>query len=62
MPGTPPPPAVEEAGPHPLPVLLARHGWSEHHLHHALGVNEHAAAEIVAHARRIAAAHGHHGP
>jgi calcium-translocating P-type ATPase len=62
VPGAAPLPADEATGPHPLPVLLARHGWSEHHLHHALGVNEHAAAEIVAHARRIAAAHGHHGP
>ncbi|MEE1786690.1 cation-transporting P-type ATPase [Streptomyces sp. SP17BM10] len=44
---------------HPLPVLLARHGWSAHRLTHALGVGEHAAAEIVAHAHRVAAQHGH---
>ncbi|MEV6210183.1 cation-transporting P-type ATPase [Kitasatospora sp. NPDC051914] len=57
----PPAPAVpvgEESGHHPLPVLLARHGWSAHRLIHALGVGEHAAAEIVAHAQRVAAGHG----
>ncbi|MEW1908112.1 hypothetical protein AB0442_06575 [Kitasatospora sp. NPDC085895] len=50
--------AGEESGHHPLPVLLARHGWSAHRLIHALGVGEHAAADIVAHAQRIAAGHG----
>ncbi|WP_267882354.1 cation-translocating P-type ATPase [Streptomyces sp. NRRL B-24484] len=53
-----PPAADEETGHHPLPVLLARHGWSAHRLIHALGVGEHAAADIVAHARHIAAGHG----
>ncbi|WP_354637208.1 cation-translocating P-type ATPase [Kitasatospora camelliae] len=55
-------PAAEEPGHHPLTVLLARHGWNAHRLVHALGVSEHAAAEIVAHARRIAAEHGHRVP
>jgi magnesium-transporting ATPase (P-type) len=32
---------------HSLPVLLARHGWPARRLSHALGVSEHAAAEIV---------------
>ncbi|GAA4833733.1 cation-transporting P-type ATPase [Kitasatospora terrestris] len=60
LPVEPVPPApVEESGHHPLPVLLARHGWSAHRLTHALGVGEHAATEIVAHARRVAAEHGH---
>ncbi|WBP91908.1 hypothetical protein [Kitasatospora cathayae] len=44
---------------HPVPALLARHGWSVHRLTHALGVGEHAAAEMVAHAHRISAEHGH---
>ncbi|MEV8099027.1 cation-transporting P-type ATPase [Kitasatospora sp. NPDC085879] len=55
---SPPVPAGEETGHHPLPVLLARHGWSAHRLIHALGVGEHAAADIVAHAQRIGAGHG----
>ncbi|MCU7826477.1 cation-transporting P-type ATPase [Kitasatospora sp. DSM 101779] len=55
---SPPVPVREENGHHPLPVLLARHGWSAHRLIHALGVGEHAAADIVAHAQRIAAGHG----
>lgn len=46
-------------GHHPLAVLLARHGWTGQRLTEALGVSEHAAAEIVAHARRTAAEHGH---
>jgi calcium-translocating P-type ATPase len=54
-----PPAPAEETGHHPLAVLLARHGWTAHRLTHALGVGEHAAAEIVAHAHRIAAEHGH---
>ncbi|MFD0274605.1 cation-translocating P-type ATPase [Kitasatospora sp. NPDC127111] len=64
VPPAPPParPAAEEPAHHPLTVLLARHGWSAHRLVHALGVSEHAAAEIVAHARRIAAEHGHRAP
>ncbi|MCX4759037.1 cation-translocating P-type ATPase [Kitasatospora purpeofusca] len=52
-------PAVEVPAHHPLTVLLARHGWDATRLVHALGVSEHAAAEVVAHARRIAAEHGH---
>ncbi|MFD9128517.1 cation-translocating P-type ATPase C-terminal domain-containing protein [Kitasatospora sp. NPDC059571] len=55
----PAPVASDEGGHHPLAVLLARHGWSAHRLSHALGVGEHAAAEIVALAHRIAATHGH---
>jgi calcium-translocating P-type ATPase len=43
---------------HPLAVLLARHGWSAQHLTQALGISEHAATEIVDHARLIAAEHG----
>ncbi|MQS17140.1 cation-transporting P-type ATPase [Streptomyces kaniharaensis] len=58
-PPAPVPAAAEETPHHPLPVLLARHGWSAHRLTHALGVGEHAAADIVAHAHRIAAQHGH---
>ncbi|MFD5467216.1 cation-translocating P-type ATPase [Kitasatospora sp. NPDC127059] len=58
-PPTPVPAATEETPHHPLPVLLARHGWSAPRLTHALGVGEHAAAEIVAHAHRVAAQHGH---
>ncbi|MFI8454640.1 cation transporting ATPase C-terminal domain-containing protein [Kitasatospora sp. NPDC085464] len=54
--------AAEETPHHPFPVLLARHGWSAHRLTHALGVGEHAAAEIVAHAHRISAQHGHRAP
>jgi magnesium-transporting ATPase (P-type) len=57
----PPAPAAATWHHHPLTVLLARHGWSAHRLTHALGVGEHAAAEIVAHAHRIAADHGRHG-
>ncbi|MFD0274235.1 cation-translocating P-type ATPase [Kitasatospora sp. NPDC127111] len=55
----PPRPAPIPSGHHPLAVLLARHGWDAHRLTHALGVSEHAAAEIIEHARRIAAEHGH---
>ncbi|MFJ8625085.1 cation-translocating P-type ATPase [Kitasatospora sp. NPDC093550] len=62
-PEAPPAPVTPPPGPpsphHPLPTLLARHGWSAHRLTHALGVGEHAAAEIVAHAHRISAEHGH---
>ncbi|MGW3044340.1 cation-translocating P-type ATPase [Kitasatospora sp. NPDC001159] len=58
-PPLPVPAAAEQAPHHPLPVLLARHGWSAHRLTHVLGVGEHAATEIVAHAHRIAAQHGH---
>ncbi|MBM9438404.1 cation transporting ATPase C-terminal domain-containing protein [Streptomyces bryophytorum] len=46
-------------GHHPLAVLLARHGWTGRRLTEVLGVSEHTAAEIVAHARRTAAEHGH---
>ncbi|WP_063774145.1 cation-translocating P-type ATPase [Streptacidiphilus rugosus] len=35
---------------HALALLLARHGWTSGRLTHALGVSEHAAAELVAHA------------
>lgn len=62
VPPAPPRPAVEETGHHPLAVLLARHGWGAHRLTHALGISEHAAAEIVDHARRVAAEHGHRAP
>jgi calcium-translocating P-type ATPase len=51
--------AVGRPGHHPLAVLLARHGWTRRRLTEALGVSEDAAAEIVAHARRVAAEHGH---
>ncbi|MFD7982208.1 cation-translocating P-type ATPase [Kitasatospora indigofera] len=47
---------------HPVAVLLARHGWSAHRLHHVLGVTEHAAEEIVSHARQVAAEHGRRPP
>ncbi|MFE0462446.1 cation transporting ATPase C-terminal domain-containing protein [Kitasatospora sp. NPDC058965] len=62
-PVAPPAPAApaEATGHHPLTVLLARHGWSARRLSHALGVGEHAAAEIVAHAHRVAAEHGRRG-
>ncbi|MEU9048194.1 MULTISPECIES: cation-transporting P-type ATPase [unclassified Kitasatospora] len=59
---TPPRPVAGAPGHHPLAVLLARHGWNAHRLVHALGVSEHMAAEIVAHARRVAAEHGHRTP
>ncbi|MFJ9612223.1 hypothetical protein ACIRS1_38410 [Kitasatospora sp. NPDC101176] len=52
------PPPAPRSPHHPLPTLLARHGWSAHRLTHALGVGEHAAAEMVAHAHRISAEHG----
>ncbi|MGW7444034.1 cation transporting ATPase C-terminal domain-containing protein [Kitasatospora sp. NPDC054795] len=59
-PETPPAPVpAGQPGPHhPLPTLLARHGWSAHRLSHALGIGEQAAAGIVAHAHRISAGHG----
>ncbi|PBC75858.1 calcium-translocating P-type ATPase [Streptomyces sp. TLI_235] len=57
-----PQPSVEASGHHPVAVLLARHGWSAHRLTHALGISEHAAEEIVAHARRVAAEHGRRTP
>ncbi|GGV35253.1 hypothetical protein GCM10010495_60290 [Kitasatospora herbaricolor] len=47
---------------HPVAVLLARHGWSAHRLHHALGVSEEAAKDIVSHARQVAAEHGRRPP
>ncbi|BFV60642.1 cation-transporting P-type ATPase [Kitasatospora sp. CMC57] len=62
VPPAPPRPAVEETGHHPLAVLLARHGWGTHRLIHALGVSEHAAAEIVDQARRAAEEHGRRAP
>ncbi|WP_327063606.1 HAD-IC family P-type ATPase [Kitasatospora purpeofusca] len=54
------PHTAEPAGHHQLAVLLARHGWPAHHLTHTLGLTERAAAESVAHARRIAADHRRH--
>ncbi|GAA1222294.1 hypothetical protein GCM10009665_10660 [Kitasatospora nipponensis] len=57
-----PAPAPDTGGHHPLTVLLARHGWSARHLSRALDVSEHAAADIVAHARRIGAEHGRRPP
>ncbi|MEU8511105.1 cation-transporting P-type ATPase [Kitasatospora sp. NPDC048722] len=62
VPPEPVPVPVEQTPHHPLPVLLARHGWSAHRLTHALGVGERAAAEIVAHAHRVSAQHGHRAP
>ncbi|WP_457030771.1 cation-translocating P-type ATPase [Kitasatospora sp. P5_F3] len=67
VPAVPAPPVLvrpisEEPVHHPLAVLLARHGWTAHRLVHALGVSEHAAAEIIAHARRVAAEHGRRTP
>ncbi|MER5352148.1 cation transporting ATPase C-terminal domain-containing protein [Kitasatospora sp. NPDC002551] len=56
----PAPVPAGEPGHHGLPVLLARHGWSARRLDEALGVGERAAAELVAHAGRIAAGHGRH--
>jgi magnesium-transporting ATPase (P-type) len=55
-------PTATETGHHPLMVLLARHGWTGRRLSEALGVSEHAAAEIVAHARRTSAEHGRPRP
>ena len=55
-------PSAEASGHHPVAVLLARHGWSAHRLTHALGIDEHTAAEIVDHARRVAAEHGRRTP
>ncbi|PYC82632.1 magnesium-transporting ATPase [Streptomyces tateyamensis] len=56
------PEPAADTGHHPLAVLLARHGWSARQLSRALGVSEHAAAGIVAHARRIGAEHGRRAP
>ncbi|MBY8876261.1 cation-translocating P-type ATPase [Actinacidiphila acidipaludis] len=50
--------AIPVSGHHPFAVMLARHGWSGHRLTRALGVSERAAADIVAHARHVAAEHG----
>jgi calcium-translocating P-type ATPase len=55
-------PRAAETAHHPLAVLLARHGWTGKRLTDALGVSEHAAAEILAHARRTAAEHGRRTP
>jgi calcium-translocating P-type ATPase len=51
---------VRATGHHPFAVMLARHGWSGHRLTGALGVSERAAAELVEHARHVAADHGRH--
>lgn len=53
---------VEPARHHQFAVLLARHGWSGRRLSQALGVSERAAAEIVDHARHVAAQHGRQAP
>ncbi|WP_286158525.1 cation-transporting P-type ATPase [Streptomyces sp. CB03911] len=58
----PAPTPITVSAHHPVAVLLARHGWSAQRLHHALGVTEHAAEEIVSHARQVAAEHGRRPP
>jgi calcium-translocating P-type ATPase len=59
----PPPsraPAAAPRGPvgHRLALLLARHGWTADGLTTALGLPEHTAAGVTAHARHIADRHG----
>jgi calcium-translocating P-type ATPase len=60
-PSGPRPPAAlhEPTRHHRLALLLARHGWPAESLSKALGLPAGAAEGIAAHARRIAAQHGH---